>query len=264
MHRSPSLILAVFLLLTLSPPAAPAQSLNEVLDGVSRNVALFQASLPDFVCHEKITSTRFESGKLIQSKVVDSVFTGVQQAAEENRLHFAFVESRDVAAIDGKPVRKGTMFPKLPYRFAGGFSSLLITTFAPENLAIHNYTIADSYKSETTSEVLVRFATKEDQQKLRGIFQGTQLVAKDTGAAWVDQKTFHVLRLQRQSLNLPASLSKSMASADYGSVTIGEREFWMPKTIRAEVSERNTRVTVRYLAEYTDCKMFMTDIKILP
>jgi hypothetical protein len=263
MHRLASLIVVAFLQLMLSPPA-PAQSLNELLDAVGRNVTQFQDMLPDFVCHEKVTSTKFDSGKVIQQRVVESTFTGIQRSTAENRVHFAFAESREVVAIDGKPVRKGTVFPKLPYRFAGGFSSLLVTTFAPDNLPFHNYTLADSYKSETGSALLVRFATKADQQTLRGVFQGTQLLAKDVGAAWIDQKSFQVLRLQRQSLNLPPVLARSIATVDYGPVTIGESQFWMPKMIRAEVDERNSRETVSYIAEYTDCRRFATDIKILP
>src|SRR5262249_54439392 len=160
----------------------------------------FQDHLVDFVCNEKITSTKFDSGRIVKEKVVESIFTGFQRTNEENKVHFAFTESREVVAIDGKPVRKGTAFPKLPYRFAGGFSSLLITTFAPDNLPVHDYTLADRYKSGDATALLVRFATKEDQRKLRGMFQGFELVAKDIGAAWIDQKSFEVLRLQRQSL----------------------------------------------------------------
>src|SRR5215813_6951525 len=253
----------VLIMLQLLSGNVLAQSLSEVLDRVSRNVKEFQDQLPDFVCSEKVTSTESESGKLIKQRVVESIFTGVQRSTQENRVHFAFTESREVVGIDGKPVRKGTPFPKLPYRYAGGYSSLLVTTFAPDNLDSHNYSIGDTYKSGNSSALLVRFATKEDQQKLRGIFQGTQLVAKDIGAAWIDQKTFRVLRLQRQSLNLPSALSRSIATVDYGPVTIGDTEFWMPTRVRADVNERNSRVSVSYVAEYSDCRKFMADIKLL-
>lgn len=220
--------------------------------------------LPDFVCNERVTSTEFESGRMRKQRVVDSIFTGVQRSSQDNRVRFAFAESREVVAIDGKPARKGTPFPKLPYQFAGGFSSLLITTFATDNLQYHDYTIADRYKSEGTDALLVRFATKEGQQTLRSVFQGAQLVAKDVGAAWIDSKSFHVLRLLRQSLNLPPGFTRSTATADYSPVTIDEKQFWMPTKIRAEVTERNSEATVSYVAEYSDCRRFTADIKLLP
>jgi hypothetical protein len=255
--------LTLLVFLELLSGNAVAQSLGELLDRVSTNVKEFQEQLPDFVCTEKVTSTEFEAGKLIKQKIVESTFTGVQRSTAENRVNFAFTESREVVAVDGKPVRNGAPFPKLPYRYAGGYSSLLVTTFAPDNLDSHNYSMGDTYKSGNSSALLVRFTTKEDQQKLRGIFQGTQLIAKDVGAAWIDQKTFRVLRLQRQSLNLPPALSRSIATVDYGPVTIGGTEFWMPTRVRADVNERNSRVSVSYVAEYSDCRKFMADIKLL-
>src|SRR5262249_19536684 len=203
--RSVSVVVGLAFLSLVLSSAAYAQSVNEVLAAVSRNVKEFQDTLPDFVCNERITSTELDDGVVVKEKVVESVFTGLQRSNVENRVRFAFTESRDVMSIDGKAARKGTAFPKLPYRFAGGFSYLLITTFAPDNVQHHNYTITDRHRSESGSELLVRFATREDQKTLRAQFQGTRLVAKDIGAAWIDLKSFQVLRLQRQSLNLPPS-----------------------------------------------------------
>jgi len=253
----------LFLQWMLTVPAS-AQSLDDVLGRVSSNVKEFQDLLPDFVCNERVTSTVFDDGRVIKEKIVESLFTGVQRASEQNRIRFAFTESREVVAIDGKPVPKGTAFPKLPYRYSGGYSSLLITTFAPDNLQHYNYVIADSYRSGSSSAVLVQFSTKEDQQKLSTLIQGTRLVEKGVGAAWIDRKSFAVLRLQRQSLNLPRIFTRSIATADYGPVTIGDRQFWMPVRVRAEVTERDSRSTVAYIAEYSDCRKFTTDIKLVP
>jgi len=256
------LIVVVYLFLLNSP--AVAQSLNEVLGAVSKNVKEFQDQLPDFVCNERVTSRQFDSGRMRKEKVVESVFTGVQRSTEENRRRFAFAESREVVAIDGKAARKGARFPKLPYHFDGGFSSLLIMTFAPDNLQYHDYSIADRRKSEKDDALLVQFATKEGQQKLRALFQGTELVEKDVGAAWIDSKSFRVLRLLRQSLNLPRFFTRSVATVDYGPMNIDEKQFWMPTKISAEVTERNSGATVTYLAEYSDCRKFTADIRIVP
>jgi hypothetical protein len=260
--RVATVVIAVWQLLFSA--SAQAQSLAEILDAVSKNVKTFEDLISDFVCNETVTSTQYESGRIVKQKIVESLFTGVQRSNEENRIRFAFTESRDVLAIDGKLVRKGTPFPKLPYRFAGGYSSLLITTFAPDNLEVQDYTLGDRYTSGDSVNVLVKFATKEGQQKLRSMLQGTQVVSKDVGAAWIDLKTFHVVRLQRRSLNLPSDLSRSMTTVDYGPVTIGEDTFWMPSKITAEITERNSRSSVSYVAEYAACKKFTTDIKLLP
>jgi hypothetical protein len=264
MSRVRSTAILIVLLHSIWSPPAQAQTINEILDAVSKNVMRFEDLISDFVCSETVTSTQYESGRIVKQKTVSSTFTGVQRSNEENKVRFAFTESREVLAIDGKPVRPGTAFPKLPYRFAGGYSSLLIATFAPDNMEVHNYSLGDRYRSGNSGAVLVKFATKEGQQKLRSILQGTQVLSKDVGAAWVDLDTFQVIRLQRQSLNLPSDLSRSMTTVDYGPVTIGENTFWMPVRIRADVAGRDSTFSVSYLAEYTDCKKFTADIKILP
>ena len=255
--------LLLIVLLSVLSRMAQAQSLSDLLDAVSQNVKTFEDLIPDFVCQETVSSMQYEAGKAVKHKVVESMFTGVQRSNEENKRRFAFTESREVVAIDGKPVGKGTAFPKLPYRFAGGYSSLLITTFAPENLDVHNYSLGDRYRSGTSESILVTFATKEGQQKLRSVLQGTQLPSKDVGAAWIDLATFQVTRLQRQSLNLPTDLLRSMVTVDYGPVTIDGATFWMPVKVRADVTERNS-ASVSYIADYTKCKKFTAEINILP
>jgi hypothetical protein len=264
MSRNRWTVVLIVLLHSVWSPSAQAQTINEILDAVSKNVMRFEDLISDFVCSETVTSTQYESGRIVKQKTVSSTFTGVQRSNEENKVRFAFTESREVLSIDGKRVRPGTAFPKLPYRFAGGYSSLLITTFAPDNLEVHDYSLGDRYRSGNSAAVLVKFATKEGQQKLRSVLQGTQVLSKDAGAAWVDLETFQVVRLQRQSLSLPSDLSRSMATVDYGPVTIGENTFWMPVRIRADVTERDSTFSVSYLAEYTDCKKFTADIRILP
>src|SRR4051812_23468530 len=113
LSRSATAFLAVFLQLLLCRVAS-AQSINEALDAISKNVREFQNQLPDFVCTEKITSTEYEADKVVRKRAVESLFTGVQRSTDQNRVHFAFTESREVIAIDGKPARPGTAFPKLP------------------------------------------------------------------------------------------------------------------------------------------------------
>src|ERR1700739_4966166 len=105
-------VIVVFFTLFLFGTVAIAQSLNELLEGVSKNVEEFENSLPDFICTENVTSAKFDSGRQVKEKRVESIFTGVQRPSDENRLHFAFTESREVVTIDGKPVAKGTPFPK--------------------------------------------------------------------------------------------------------------------------------------------------------
>ena len=249
-------------LILLQLAAAPSQphSMNEVLAAVSRNARDFQERLPDFVCDERITSTASESGTLRTMKIVESVFTAFQKPNPlPGNGQSTFTETREITAIDGKAVRKGTAMPKLPLAMFGGFSDLLSMTFSPENLEFHTYKLN---KSLDEGRLVLKFATKDHQQKLRTFLNGDSLVANDTGTAWIDPASYQVVRLERNSLTLPQELSRLKNTVEYGLTAIGDREFWLPLFMRSDATDRDPRKTKIFLADYTNCKKFTADIRL--
>jgi hypothetical protein len=256
------LLAGLALLISWSVWSAPLQapSLSDIIERVSQNVKEFQELLPDFVCSEKITSMRMESGTVTSQKIVESIFTSLQ--APQRGL--AFAESRDVVAIDGKPVRSGTAMPRLPFGMGGGFGSLLTMTFSPENLKAHEYELPDTQKPQDSENVLIRFKTKTGQRQLGEIINGHAFFSNDIGKALIDVRTMQVLRLERQSLDNPPPFASTSTVVAYGPVSIGEREFWMPQTVRSEVIERNSKKTALYTAEYTDCRKFTATVELKP
>jgi hypothetical protein len=254
-----SLVMA--LLLLQGQGSSLPRSVDEVLTAVSKNVKEFQERLPDFICDERITSSTFESGLIRTMKTVESVFTAVQKssrAPDNGRL--AFTETREITSIDGKRVRKGTTMPRLPFAMFGGFSALVSMTFSPQNLEFHTYTLN---KTLDDGRLVVQFATKEDQQELRTFLGGESQVARDTGTAWIDPTSYQVMRLERNFLNLPRGLSRLKFTADYGPTVVGDREFWLPLIMRSDATDRNPRKTRVLLADYTNCKKFSAEIKLV-
>jgi hypothetical protein len=255
-----SLIIALMLL--QGPGNSPPHSVDEVVAAVSKNVKEFQLSLPDFVCDERITSSTFESGAIQTMKTVESVFTAVQKpspAPDNGQL--AFTETREITLIDGKQVRKGTAMPKLPLAMFGGFSALVSMTFAPENLEFQTYRLN---KTLDEGRLVVHFATKGSQQKLRTFLNGESQIARDTGTAWIDATSYQVVRLERKFLTLPRDLRTLKETVDYGPTAIGDREFWLPLIMRSVATDRDTRKTKVFMADYTNCKKFTADIKLVP
>jgi hypothetical protein len=234
--------------------------LSEIIEGVSQHAKEFEELLPDFVCSERITSNRADSGKITSQKTVESVFTSLQSPGSG----LAFSESRDVSAIDGKQVRPGTAMPKLPYSMGGGFGSLLAMTFSPANTRVHDYEIAEAEEQQDSKTILIRFRTKPGQRQLGEILNGRHFYSNDVGKALIDVRSMQVLRLERQSLDNPPPFASNSMVVAYGPVTIGEHEFWMPQFVRSEVVERDPKKTALYLAEYTDCRKFTATVQIKP
>jgi len=200
-----------------------------------------------------------DSGRVTSQKTVESTFTSLQTP----QRGLAFTESRDVVAIGGKPVRPGTAMPRLPFGLSGGFGSLLTMTFSPANTEVHDYEMSDTEKQEG-GKVFIRFRTKPGQRQLGEILNGHAFYSNDIGKALIDVRTMQVLRLERQSLDNPPPFASNSTVIAYGPVTIGEREFWMPQTVRSEVVERNAKKTGLYTAEYTGCRKFTATVEIKP
>ena len=244
----------VLLLITQSRDVVPTSSLtlNDVITAASRNVKEFQDVIPDFVCNERITSTRLESGKVKSERVVDSIFS----MSRKSGAH------REIIAIDGKPSRRGAGMPSLPVRITLPFTMVRDLTLAPGNLDAHEFALDTGMPA--TGPVLIRFSTKKDQKKLVWDLNGDDMVGRDEGKALIDLGSMQVIRMERRLLNLPKSLSRFEVLADFGPFTIGDHQFWLPKMIRTEVAERDAKKTGTHVAEYSNCRKFGADIRILP
>lgn len=149
--------------------------------------------------------------------------------------------------------------PKLPFGFSGGFSAILAMTFLPENLEIHDYHIDATGKDAETATI--GFSTRANQQKFHFVWNDESVLSNDIGKAWVDVKTRQVVRLERNFLNLPRGLSRFSTTIEYGPSMIGDRQFWLPRTILTEMTDRDPKKTGKFIAKYNDCKKFTADVK---
>jgi hypothetical protein len=68
-----------------------------------------------------------------------------------------------------------------------------------------------------------------------------------------------VVRLERDFLNVPGRFNRIVALITYGPTAIGEWRFWMPQSIRAEFTERDSKKTGIFAAEYSNCKKFIAE-----
>ncbi len=243
----------------------PVPKLDQILPRVQDHVKEFEHSLPDFICDEKITSKELMGGKTIHETDIDSTFRGTQNRDKnQDRQYEPFTEWRDIQTIDGRPAPKGQQLTG-PFLFGGGFSSILVEIFSPENSPYFNYKVIGTDKVDGKAAVLLKFETKKGQQALlhRELF-GTQYVMKGSGKAWIDPASMNVLRLEIQYLDPPMPEGVLTLAVDYAPVIIQEKTFWMPRTVTAEQTVPNPKMPVggQYVAEYSNYQEFKVSVRI--
>jgi hypothetical protein len=263
--KSAMCLALLHLALSYASTAQSVPKLNQILPRVQEHVKEFEHSLPDFICDEKITSRELMGGKTIHETDIDSTFRGMQNKdrAPDGKYQ-PFTEWRDIQTIDGRPVPKGQQLTG-PFLFGGGFSSILVEIFSPENSRYFNYKIMGTDKVDDKAAVVLKFETKKDQQALlhRELF-GTQYVMKGSGKASIDPSSMNVLRLEVQYLDPPMPEGVLSLAVDYAPVMIKEKTFWMPKTVTAEQTVPNPKAPVggQYIAEYSNYQEFKVSTKI--
>jgi hypothetical protein len=238
-----AILLSLMLQGASGPPLRP---LAEVLGGVSKNVKESQDSLPDFLCNEKVRSTNYRSGKMRDQKIVESIFS-IQQSSEH----------REILAIDGKAAKKGAKMPGLPVNIRGSLNYMINATFSPEMLRWYDF----AQKPEEAGRLIIQYETKPDQREMTWNISGDLKLARDTGKAWIDPVAMQVTRFERNLLNI-GRLSTWKITIEQSAFTISDKQFWLPKSFLTEITESDPRNTGTFLAEYTNCKKFTTEIMI--
>jgi hypothetical protein len=228
---------------------------EDVLTKIRANLAEIEASLPDFICNEKLVSKRVVKGKVARETAVESLFTGVQQP--DRKAHLPFTESREITRVDGKAVPKGSKL-KAPLVFGGGFSSVSSTTFNPKNAEFQTFKLAGTETRDGRPALVLEFATKDEQTHLALARNGTRIVTQDAGKAWIDPDSMQVLRLERRYETLTAPKDALRVEIDYARVVIDGKAFQMPKRVRAEQEDPkgNHRESRSFVAEYGNYRKF--------
>jgi hypothetical protein len=255
----------IYVALSSACHSQTAPSLGQILPRVQEHVKVFEHSLPDFICDEKITSKELMGGTTIHETDIDSTFRGTQNREKKPDGEYEpFTEWRDIQTIDGRPAPKGQQLTG-PFLFGGGFSSILDEIFSAKNAQYFNYKAIGADRVDGKAAVVLKFETKKDQQALlhRELF-GTQYVMKGSGKAWIDLVSMNVLRLEIQYLDPPMPEGVLSLAVDYAPVVIKEQTFWMPKTVTAEQTVPNPKMPLggKYVAEYSNYQEYKVSVRI--
>jgi hypothetical protein len=105
--------------------------------------------------------------------------------------------------------------------------------------------------------------TDDMASKLFLDWMGKKVHPSASGRAWIWRRSMEVLRLERHYTGLPQRTTLNV-SVEYSRAQIGEKQYLMPRTVRAwtTVAGSGRQETSEYVATYADYRKFdvATDI----
>jgi hypothetical protein len=243
------------------PAGVQSQTLatEEVLAQVRNNIVQFRNTLPDFVCNETITSRVIENEKVSEQRIVESLFTWTRKDTQSIPK-----ESREVLAIDGKPVRKGTKMPKVPFLPNQPTVNTLFIVLASAPGAppsFYDYKVIGRENVGDISSLRIEF------EQMKPTIGSLRMA----GTAWVDLEFMQAIRTELHLLGFAKSsvmdeFDSYSILTDYSRVDINTKPYWLPRSVKVEGTRAKGGVRngyiARYLAEYSNCHKFDTSVEL--
>ena len=191
-----------------------------------------------------------EKGKIKEQRVVESVFMAQRktQARPDGTPVYSLIESRELTTIDRKPAAKNATMPAAPLLFEGLAANILFVADVPR------YYGGPGENLEGRLAVRIGFATRDSREFIQLEFpaavSNVQVDAQSTKALHVESK----FGLRYGGNGIPVS-------ADFQSIDIDGKPYWMPRLLKAEAITAKG-ATLTYAAEYADCKKFEVSVQI--
>jgi len=235
-------LIAISLALSALPQQNPP--LESILDRVSLNVQEIQTTLPDFLCEEKLVKDSLRPLPAPYDRIVTmkSVVTATRVTRGGDTY---FLLRREIQSVSGQS-------PLPP--MINTLTDNLARAFAPQNLSSNAYSFAGRQNLRGISAFVVEFKTRPGQTALSvggNLVRGGSPQYTMKGKAWIDSNTMQVLRLEIEEDNpLVAVNGPTKVAADYGSVNISGKPFWLlTRFVQIAVHGEQT-------GEYSGCRKF--------
>jgi hypothetical protein len=254
-------LLSLSLLLAAIPCSAQqnALTMDDVLTRVREHVAEFRTSIPSFISDESVLSQRFDGDKLKDQMKVESSFEMVRDSSSSGLR-----ETRIKNLVNGLAPKNQKVTP--PFTFRGGFADVI--RFTEDKCADYRFAEAPS-----DGNPIIVLASSKPSSSDHPAACTDQIYASK---AFIDPKTFHVLRLERTIQDLatgikghvpfvpvPSSHNVLTFSVDYTPIELGGKTFWLTKTVIVDLKDKNKPLRLHYEAHYTNYHRFAATAAVL-
>jgi hypothetical protein len=224
-------------------PVTP--SLHEILLHLQQNLSDYLANVPSFFCDEHVISDiNLPNRKRIFRTTTDSTFS-LRRSAMAGKPN-ALSESREVKRVNGAPAIGGNI--QGPAIFTGAFSGAL-SVVSIEMSRCYDYALEPMGQLDTVPVIAISYVTKPKAGS-NPFCPGPE---KESGRAWIDPVTFHLLRVEMRTPNHkmdPTTAAMWTWAVDYAPITFDNKLFWMPKTISTRARANDIPVVWSFCASY--------------
>jgi hypothetical protein len=223
-------------------------SLHEILVRLEENLADYLANVPNIFCDEHVISDiELPHRHRTFRTTTDSIFRLRRSTATSAKAN-NFSESREVETVNGLPAKGGTV--RGPAIFTGAFSGAL-SVVSLEMSRCYDYTLEPPGQLDRIPVIAISFSLKSAALSDRSC-PGPE---KESGHAWIDPATFHLLRIVMSTPNHqmdPSTLALWTWAVDYSPVIFDNKQFWMPNTISTRAKANDVPVAWSFTATYSN------------
>lgn len=245
-------------------------TLDKVLLGLQRNYEEYLSSVPDFFADEHVVST-VTSGYVLQgdyngmsvqrqehsSSTTDSIFRLRRSGGSIDDL----TESRDIKFVNHVLAKKGQALSG-PAVFTGAFSGAP-SYILPQFKGCYNFRLLSGKQMQDRNLLVIEYATKHSLPA----DARCPVHERIKGRATVDSSSMRIVRIEqeRPNHNLPGLNVSWKWSIDYAQAMIGDKPFWMPRTVISEAApDTGGEVHWTFVATYSNYHLTNVTTTILP
>ena len=240
-------------LLFLSRAHAAEPNAQDILDHLQQHIQEYRSSLPDFMCNEKVTSTKLSSGKAGETTVTESVFEVRPRASRSTGT--SLVETREIRAVNGKPSHAKKM--KGPFRFNGG----IVDALAVFDGNAANCRQFEARADKDSSAVRLVFVARPNQLGLGA--PCSDGMTGESGELLVERGTLEPVRLIDRIPNASKDGKfKLTVTIDFSPLHLGNSDYRMPERIEARLDGSEGSASYDYVAEYSEYRKFASSSRI--
>ena len=231
------------------------RSWPEFLERIRDNAMAYSDDLPNFICTQ--VTTRSERTFPGSWRVIDNFVADL--------TYFEKKENYKVVSVGDRPAKASTIEDLKGTYSTGEFGTSLLILFHPHTNGKFYLEEADTINGHETVRISYQ-VPKETAGNTISYNGERKIIAAYRGRCWIDPESFHVVRLEEKSIDIPPDfpITRAERAIDYELRDIGGQKYWLP--VRAEILlvEGAINHYARNVIEFKKYRKYEAEVRIVP